>query len=397
MQINNSFMLTFFYNNSAAQAVSLDFDLNQRLDEWESLRKVMVLRVPDMFTRDEWAYLITFLQRDQLYSIFTQTFGMPIDVPDSRAIDALFRARQKVSVWLPNNVSLLGPLVLIMISLTGATITLKVGSRSEDICQAFLEYCITHLPGSSLQSYLSSKVCVRQFSRDSTANLELARADVRIVFGSDATVKAISALPHLANSVLVAFADHQSEVWAEIAALDDASLVQLIKVFGIYGTMGCTSPRRLRLVDADEDQCKVVANRLAALWPFAQRRDVSMSVASQNVAWRQVLAAKGWCSQLTARNAAVLATGHPGLLETVGAMTLFIIPCRRDDLRRTLPDNIQTVGHVLLEPKSPRWLDILADTAIKRFVPVAMMHHFSPIWDGSNFWRSLFEQVAIIK
>lgn len=388
-------MLTFFETPQAAQAVALNFDLARRLDDWASFRKVMALRVPDTFTRDEWAYLITFLDRDHLQAIFTQTFGHHLDAPGPRRIEALFRARPRVSVWLPNNVSLLGPLVLVLISLGGANITLKAGSRSEDLCQAFLDYCRAHLPDTELRNYLSNQVDVQRFNRESPANRELALADVRIVFGSDAAVAAIDALPHPAGSVLVPFADHQSEAWAELAALNDAALLQLIKVFAIYGTAGCTSPRRLRLIDASEADCETVRQRLAALWPAAQRQDVAMNVASQNVASRQVLAALGWASELTPRNAAVLASGHAGLPEAAGAMTLSIVPCRREDLGQMLPANIQTVGHVLVEPQSLAWLELLAPTAVKRFVPLAAMHHFSPVWDGGNFWRSLFEQVEI--
>lgn len=388
-------MLTFFETPQAAQAVALNFDLARRLDDWASFRKVMASRVPDAFTRDEWAYLITFLDRDHLQSIFTQTFGRQLDTPGPCRVEALFRARPRVAVWLPNNVSLLGPLVLIMISLGGATITLKAGSRSEDLCQAFLDYCRTHLPDGELRSYLSSRVEVQRFSRESPANRELAQADVRIVFGSDAAVAAIDALPHPAGSVLVPFADHQSEAWAEVAALSDAALLQLIKVFAIYGTTGCTSPRRLRLIDASDADCEAVRQRLAALWPVAQRQDVAMNIASQNIASRQVLAALGWAAQLAPRNAAVLAAGHASLPEAAGTMTLSIVPCRREDLAKALPTNIQTVGHVLVEPQSTAWLELLAPTAVKRFVPVAAMHHFSPVWDGGNFWRSLFEQVDI--
>lgn len=388
-------MLTFFETPQAAQAVALDFDLDRRLADWASFRKVMASHVPTAFTRDEWAYLITFLDQDHLRAVFTQTFGRRLDTLGSRRIEALYRVRSRASVWLPNNVSLLGPLVLIMISICGANVTMKAGSRSEDLCQAFLDYCRTNLPDSELRAYLSRQVDVQRFSRESPANRELAQADVRIVFGSDAAVAAIDALPHPAGSVLVPFADHQSEAWAEVAALSDAALLQLIKVFAIYGTAGCTSPRRLRLIDASEADCEKVRERLAALWPLAQRQDVAMNVASQNVASRQLLAALGWTAQLTPRNAAVLATGHAGLAEATGSMTLSIVPCRREELSKALPANIQTIGHVLVEPQSPGWLELLADTAVKRFVPVAAMHHFSPVWDGSNFWRSLFEQVDI--
>jgi hypothetical protein len=388
-------MLSCFQSATGTQAVALPFDLARRLDDWAGFRKVMATRVPTSFTRDEWAYLIAFLDRDAMGAIFTRTFGKPVAMSDVARVESLYRPRPRTSVWLPNNVSLLGPLVLIMISLTGASVALKAGSRSDDLCQAFLDYCLQHLPAGELRNYLADQVAVRRFDRHSPENLELAQADVRIVFGSDASVAAIDSLPHPAGSVLVPFADHQSEAWAEVDALTDAALHQLIKVFSIYGTTGCTSPRRLRLIGASERDCTTVRQRLAALWPAAQRQDVAMNQASQNVAARQVMAAQGWSADLAPRNAAVLASGDDALPAATGTMTLCISACPRDELGGRLPANIQTVGHILRNAADPAWLELLAATAVKRFVPVSAMHHFSPVWDGGNFWRSLFEQVDI--
>ena len=54
------------------------------------------------------------------------------------------RPRGAVGLWLPNNVSLLGPLMLIVVSLSGNPLCMKAGSRSEDLTGVFLEFARNH-------------------------------------------------------------------------------------------------------------------------------------------------------------------------------------------------------------------------------------------------------------
>jgi hypothetical protein len=53
------------------------------------------------------------------------------------------------------------------------------------------------------------------------------------------------------------------------------------------------------------------------------------------------------------------------------------------------------VGRAVLDPDAPKWLDVLARTKIKRFVPIERMHHFGSVWDGERFWQQAFEMVQI--
>ena len=97
------------------------FDLEAVLADWAALRPAMTRTVPDGFERDEWAYLIQFLDRDNLKGAFTASFGEPVEPvePGADGTGVLARPRGTVAVWLPNNVSLLGPLTLILLTLTG--------------------------------------------------------------------------------------------------------------------------------------------------------------------------------------------------------------------------------------------------------------------------------------
>jgi hypothetical protein len=37
----------------------------------------------------------------------------------------------------------------------------------------------------------------------------------------------------------------------------------------------------------------------------------------------------------------------------------------------------------------------VAIRGVKRFVPLAEMHRFGPIWDGQSFWRGTFDRMEI--
>ncbi|QYM79774.1 hypothetical protein K0B96_03920 [Horticoccus luteus] len=387
--------MEYFQNSAGTVAVALPFALSIRISDWESLRYTMVRRVDPAFTRDEWAYLVNFLHGDQLARPALLSFGR--QGGDPQQLVSLFRPRPTIALWLPNNVSLLGPLTLILCSLTGAQIHVKSGSRATDLCQAFVTYARRQLPSKSdLQHYLSDQVTVANFDRFDPRNRTMAaEADVRIAFGSDASITEIHALPHRPDSIALPFGDHQSEVWVELAAMDDAAVDALISVFAIYGQTGCTSPRRVVVIDGTHDDCLRLRDALAARWPSVQREQTPMHVASQNVLHHQLALADGWQSITVDQNAAVLAAGSLEQDPLRGAMSLAIVSATPEAAVASLPANIQTVGHHLRDPSAAHWIALLAQTDIKRWVPLRRMHHFGPIWDGGNFWRQLFDEVQI--
>src|SRR5579862_8505088 len=127
--------LSFFESASGRTALALPFSQPQIVAEWGALRSAMRKTVPGEFSRDEWAYLMTFLSPENLHAPFLEAFGRPAT---GGRVSRLARPRGVVAVWLPNNVSLLGPLTLALLSLTGNRILLKGGSHSQDLTGAFL-------------------------------------------------------------------------------------------------------------------------------------------------------------------------------------------------------------------------------------------------------------------
>ncbi len=387
--------LALFDDGARCVAVALPFCLDSWLDEWSGLRSDMIRSRPDGFTRDEWAYLITFLDPAWLRRVFESHFGKPSPETDAE-VAALMRPRGQVAVWLPNNVSLLGPLTLILASLAGNPIWMKAGSHSDDLTAAFLEFCRRALPKGPLANYLRDQVRLESFARDDPRVGEMAATSaVRIIFGTDEASAAIDALPHPAGSMAFAFSDRRSEAWIEPLCINDQVLETLAKVFAIYGQAGCTSPRRVVVIDGTAESARQLRDRLLALWRRAIPQDPPMNLASANIMTRQWAAISGWSAALTDRHGAVLAVGDASLPELEGTAALSIVASSLDEAVAQLPENIQTIGHAVADPRAERWLRLLASTGIKRFVPLARMHHFGPVWDGFQFWRMLFEEVEV--
>lgn len=387
--------LRYFEAPGRCIAVALPFELEQFLRDWSRVQAGMVRQVPPIFTRDEWAYLAAFLDAGNLLSVFEKSFGKQLGAPPP-VLSALLRPRGPVAVWLPNNVSLLGPLTLVMMSLTGNPLRLKGGSQAEDLAGAFLEFARRNAPTGPLQAYLNEQVRHAIFERDDPQHREMAgEAQVRIVFGSDEAAAAIHNLPHPLESVGFAFVDRRSEAWIEQDAATDNALADLLKVFAVYGQAGCTSPRRVVLLGGAAQSAVALRDRLADLWPRLVKRQPAMHVASANVMARQWAAATGWDAILTPGHGAVLAAGGLGLPEFQALMGLMVVAGTAEEARASLPPNIQTLGYALKNPGEPRWLELLARSKVKRMVPIGRMHHFGPVWDGQPFWRQAFEEVEM--
>ncbi|MDT8066595.1 MAG: acyl-CoA reductase [Terriglobia bacterium] len=383
-----------FRGGTGSIHVRLPFDLAEQIAGWSGVRAAMLKDVPPEFTRDEWAYLVSFLDEESLRKPFRQSFGQCSDSADSSCL--LAKPRGPVSLWLPNNVSLLGPLMLIIISLTGNRLRMKAGSRSEDLTGAFLQFARKRAGDGPLRTYLRDSVRHEVFSSEDARNGEMAeQSAVRIVFGSDQAAAAIHALPHPVDSVAISFTDRGSEAWLEVDRCDDNTLRDLIKVFAIYGQAGCTSPARAILLNAARADALEIRDRLMALWPTVIRRRPEMNVASDNIRAWQLARAAGWNSKLIAEHRTVLSVGDYELPAYPGLMELRIITATPQEAREHLPENIQTVGHALREASAPEWLDLLAGTNVARFVPLATMHHFETVWDGQDFFAQLFSYIRV--
>jgi hypothetical protein len=385
--------LHFFESESGRTAAALPFSQPQVIQQWVDLRGAMRRTVPAEFSREEWAYLMTFLAPENLRAPFLAAFGRPVEggIPSR-----LVRPRGVVAVWLPNNVSLLGPLTLILLALTGNRIWLKGGSRSEDLTGVFLSFALDHLPDGELRRYLEREVRYEVFEHGDPRQRQMSeQADVRIVFGSEAAGVAIHGAAPPLKGIGFSFLDRQSQAWIETGAATDEVLGALIRVFAIYGQAGCTSPRRVVLVEGTRQEAEAVRNRMLELWPQVLRFRPPMHTASGNSMAMQWAAACGWDVAAAVNRHAVIGLGDLAMEAIDAPMFLPISAATLEEAVAHLPPNIQTLGHSFVDPQDQRWLRLAARTRIKRLVPIARMHHFGPLWDGQRFWDQCFEEVEV--
>jgi hypothetical protein len=356
----------------------------------------MTRNMPEEFTRNEWAYLISFLEKESLYQPIERSFGSQIISPEN-SIEFFARPRGLIALWLPNNISLLGPIMLVLLSLSGNPIRIKGGSQSENLTDVFLKFVLENLPEGQLKRFLKENVTLEFFDRNDPRNQEMAAsAYVRIAFGSNEAAKAIDSMPHRVESVGFYFIDRQSEAWVEKEALDDKTVEALIKVFAIYGQAGCTSPKKIIIINGNREGAVSLKNNIVKVWPKIITRLPPQHIASSNIMARQWAAALGWEADLTEMNSAVIAAGSNETQMFASPMSLPIVWATLKEAVNNLPENIQTIGHAFKDPKNANWFITIAGTKVKRLVPVSSMHHFGHVWDGYEFWRQLFEKVEVI-
>jgi hypothetical protein len=388
--------LTYYKTSYGINSLCLPFDLDAMLSGWARVQSIMPKEMPSIFTRDEWAYLIMFLNARNLRSLFTRSFGDICRFPENGKVASLFRPKGRIALWLPNNVTLLGPILVAMLSLTGNMVRIKVASHSQNLVENFFDFVITKGKPDRFKDILKANFTIECFDKNSPMNSVMAKdSDVRIIFGTDESAESINSLPHPLESFAFNFVDRQSEAWLEKDAISMEKLETIVKVFAIYGQAGCTSPRRLVMLDSGIKDAMEIRDGLVSIWPKIIKKDVPAHMASNSVMISQWAAALGYDAKLTERNGAVLTVGPKNMPVFDGLMSLQIVTSTINEARTNLPSNIQTVGYVLKEPINVKWLEIVSGTKIKRFVPLEHMHNFGPVWDCHNFWKQTFEEVDV--
>ena len=383
-----------FRTATATRWVALPFNLEEFLHGWQTVVHAMVRSKPEGFSRDEWAYVMAFLDQTSLMAPFQQNFGELSHTASEPS--SVFCPRGTVAVWLPSNVSLLGPLMTVLIGLSGNAALLKGPSEGTDLTAEFLRFVGEHAPNGPVREFVDRRVRVASFSRDDTRNAEYAaRADVRCVFGTNQAAEAVDRLSHPIHSIGFHFTDRVSEAWIEAGAVSEEVVDALIKVFGIFGRAGCTSPRRVVVVDGTNRNAAELSERLVERWPAVIPERPSQHIASSNVMARQLASALGWRVAVCGEQAAVIAVGGPELDIPEAPMILPIIHASVKTAVAGLPENIQTVGHRFRDIDVSSVTRSLLGTGVKRIVPLTQMHNFGPVWDGYGFWRQFFEEIQV--
>lgn len=380
-----------FKSNNQSRSVILPFSLAFRLNDYSDLQKSMIRNRDPNFSRSEWAYLINFISKSNLKSIFVKTFGEITDIDINNGL--YYSPFTHISVWLPNNVSLLGPLTVAMLSLIGARVEVKVGSRSLDLVSKLRDFIVTHQPESKLANWFTQEMKIHEVDRTSSVNKSMsAAADVRIVFGSNDAARGVDLLDHPLHSKGLYFSDRVSEAWISADFINEKSVLKdLVSVFMVYGQAGCTSPKRICIIGGDSESAKFLQNNLIKNWESYNLPKVEQNIASQNILLKQLLDAEGRPNCLAPGSSAVFFLDEVNFPAPRSNNSISVQAGRFEDFIESQPDNLQTIGYALTPNDKRCALPLISRMkSVSRFVNLANMHDFGPVWDDRNWFLELF-------
>lgn len=321
------------------------------------------------------------------------------------------RGRQAAGVVLhmaPGNVDNLFAYAWIISLLCGNADIIRLSSRPSEEREQLLEV-IRGLFEDPTHHAIRARSAIVRYGHDDAVTIELSRlADRRVIWGSDATVAHLRALPAPPLCQDIVFPDRQSAVLLSAAAVVATSNVEplvdsLYRDAYTYNQRACASPRLLVwLADG------AVETARARLWPalaaHISRRNPPLSaadlmdklVAVQSMALdADIVVETGndrrlHCIRLEAPADDLLAAHcggglfFEGVAETTAAIASW------------LPPRTQTLTHWGFDSAAVEELS----TALKadmpdRLVPIGRALDFGPVWDGMDLFEHLSRRIRV--
>lgn len=237
-----------------------------------------------------------------------------------------------------------------------------------------------------------------------------AACDVRVIWGGDATVQAVRAVPLPPRATELAFPDRYSFAAldaAAVSALDDAQLSDVADRVYIdtywFDQLGCSSPRVLVWV-GDRDTCAAAAARFVpALHARVQARgydvDVGTALAKRTFAFRTAIDTDVHSVQWIANELAVIDIAEPGLLvrDHPGGGLLFQVAVGSlDALAPALTSRDQTLSHYGFPREAlVSFVQRLGASAFDRLVPIGSALQFGRVWDGFDLIAQFTRNVTV--
>lgn len=241
-----------------------------------------------------------------------------------------------------------------------------------------------------------------------TAQLSLL-CDARIVWGGDATVAAIRAIPLAPLAVELCFPDRYGIAAfraAAVAALDDAALATLAERFAndvlSFGQQACSSPRTLYWVGTAAETAAARARFWPALVSAAARFDDEPAALLARITDACVLAARGHTHHLEGALAALplrlVAAGADGAVRALqGGHGLIaeVALDRLDALAAQVDPRDQTLVQYGFDAADlDALLAALPNRGIDRIVAPGRALDFHPVWDGNDLYATLSREVT---
>ena len=234
--------------------------------------------------------------------------------------------------------------------------------------------------------------------------------DVRVIWGGDATVNAVRAVPLPPRAIELAFPDRYSFAAlnaAAISALTDEELNAVADRVYIdtywFDQLGCSSPRVLVWV-GETAQCGVAAKRfVSALQTRVRARgytvDVGTALAKRTFAFRAAIDSDVQSVHWVSNELIVIEIADVGALkrEHPGGGLLFQVSIESlDALEPILTARDQTLSHYgFAREELVAFVHRLGTSAFDRLVPVGSALQFDRVWDGFDLLAQFTRNVTV--
>ncbi|MFY9512607.1 MAG: acyl-CoA reductase [Rubrivivax sp.] len=258
---------------------------------------------------------------------------------------------------------------------------------------------------------VAARTLVLRYGHEAEISAELsAHCDMRVVWGGDASVRALRAFALPPHATELAFANKLSLCVLQadaVAGASDEALAKLAKAFHNdaywFGQMACSSPRLVFWVGA----AGPVSQAAARFWP-ALRQELDARGA-------QIAAADSLNKEVAVDSLAIELDGvrvtaddprttrawmaQPALRDDLHCGAGLFHEARIGSLAELLPHltrKVQTISHHGFETAA--WQDFLRSAlpaGIDRIVPVGEALDFAPVWDGFDLFASFLRQVTV--
>jgi hypothetical protein len=343
-------------------------------------------------------YLAAWCRRSNLKLFLGSCFQDPRCLDDFVSFDRpdrMFRAfpRGLVVHWMAGNVPTLGFLSLLMGLLTKNVNLVKLATGSSAFLAALLDQLAkTSVNGFSGRQLLHSVAVIRYDHEDKETGSTISRhANVRVMWGSDESIRSIRELPAKPQVNDVAFPHRTSFMIIGEEFLGKEHLGQLTRRIArdisVFEQGACASPHTILLLTDEQAKLVRFAESLRdaleqALKDFPKAPPTPMETAAiLNLRARYDMFHEAWYSQGT--EFTILADDLWQLGPPIGNRTVYVRTFTDiDRLVEIITPQVQSVGLAVNQLDFARITAILGACGVHRFAHPGSMTQFDSSWDG---------------
>ena len=356
-------------------------------------------------------FLSTWLRKNNFIQILEKNFNnleyLENFLGDTKRIKA--QPRGIACHWIAGNVPTLGLFSLFQSLFVGNANILRVPPLSHDILIKLLKVLAETKIDSGLSGYdlLKSVGIIYYDKNEINSNLELSDiADVRIVWGGEVAVKAITDLPKKTHCEDIIFGPKYSFSIFDVEAIKSENFNRYIRFLVndiiLFDQAACTSPHTV-FFEKGGKTLKEIARILAEVFQRTAARfpktEIDQYITSKIINIRAEYALDPLKSVICSQNNdwTILINNNINLEEPIESRTIFIKEI--NSIEQVIPmitKKIQTIGCAIENKKKLiEFADQATFRGVARCVNLGQMHLFDSPWDGMLVMSRLVNWVTL--